>query len=248
MDTHDQSAKNDANQPTPEEWVANGEVGFNSFASMQHALKQPDRATLTPDTVIQLQRTIGNQAVQRLISKQSIQRFIPTYEDLPAMPTDAASSRTFDFITIKLRGRGVEHWWIEIDDNESYGWWPVREATDAGDAAWNHGIVGVPGELNAVSRPSLGGSATRDPHHGHSAPETFHPYAIARSAGYSEDDVRERIRRFARSFRGDYSIVAGPNCHTFIQGLMRSVGLSMGRTTGTDPVVPETSVISAIFD
>ena len=169
MDTHDQSAKNDANQPTPEEWVANGEVGFNSFASMQHALNQPNRATLTPDTILQLQSTIGNQAVQRLIHQHTNQKDLNTIERQTTATSRPTSTRMLSFITIKLKGRGIEHWWIEIDGLESYGWWPVRQPTSTGDAAWNHGVVGVPGELNAVSQPALGGTPITDPHHGHSA-------------------------------------------------------------------------------
>lgn len=122
MDTHDQSAKNDVNPTTSEEWVANGEVDFNSFASMQLALKQPNKATLTPDTILQLQQTIGNQAVQRLVIEQSIQKDFTTINRDPPSSGSARTSRVLNFVTIKLRGRGVEHWWIELDGAESYGW------------------------------------------------------------------------------------------------------------------------------
>jgi hypothetical protein len=208
---------------------------------MQHALKQPNAATLTPQAVIQLQHTIGNQAVQRLLSKHTVQRIsdidIPTAPRTPAAP-DSVQTRQLEFITIKLLGRGIEHWWIEIDGTESYGWWPTRAPSSSDDAAWNHGIVGVPGVLNAVGRSDLDGTATTDPHHGESAPESFHPYTVNRSNGLSDDAIRQRIRNFANSFTGDYRVLIGPNCHTFIADMMESVGLTMGRPTSTEPNIP----------
>jgi hypothetical protein len=182
---------------------------------------------------------VGNQVVQRMIAPQQLQRRVPDFAELPEAPTDRLHRHhQLDFITIKLMGRGVEHWWIEIDEAESYGWWPVREPTSDSDAAWNYGVVGVPGELNAVSRPSMGGTATLDPHHGDSAPESFHPYTSDRSDSLMDDEIRGQIRSFAHRFSGDYRIIGGPNCHTFISDLMQSVGLSMGRSGSSEPIVP----------
>src|SRR5262249_24971962 len=138
----------------------------------------------------------------------------------------ASAPRQLNFITIKMIGSGIDHWWIEIDGSESYGWWPVHQPTTTDEAALNTGLLGVPGELNGVTEHSRA-SATRDPHHGEAATESFHPYLIEPSGRHRTDDqIREEIRRFARSFRGDYRVIGGHNCHTFIQNLMRSVGLS----------------------
>jgi hypothetical protein len=89
-----------------------------------------------------------------------------------------------------------------------------------------------------VGRTDLDGTATTDPHHGESAPESFHPYTINRSNNLGDDQIRQRIRDYANSFTGDYRILVGPNCHTFIQGMMRSVGLSMRRPTNPLPIIP----------
>jgi hypothetical protein len=219
---------------------------FNQLSELPSALtsihrKSADpRRNLTVQELRTLQRTVGNQAVQRMLAGSgSLQRRVMNPDELPSMPSDALHRHhVLDFITIKLIGRGIDHWWIEIDDSESYGWWPVRDAEDAGDAARNFGIAGVAGELNAVSRPALGGTRTRDPHHGDSASESFHPYTIDSSDTYSDDEIKRKIRVFANAFSGDYRILFGPNCHTFITDMMRRVGLSMGNTSGTEPILP----------
>lgn len=51
-----------------EEQVPESMLGLGRFDAMQHAIKNPSKETLTPQTVIQLQRTIGNQAVLRMLA------------------------------------------------------------------------------------------------------------------------------------------------------------------------------------
>lgn len=235
-------SKEDDNQSESNE--QSGDLQTANHTADSHLIRRMtsgQSTSLTPKDVLWLQRTVGNQAVGRLLNERApvsnLQRRWANPDELPSMPTDAVHSHRLNFLTIKLLGYGIDHWWIEIDGSESYGWWPIRDATDAGDAAWSHGIMGVPGELNAVSRPTLGGTATLDPHHGDSAPHTFHPYTTASSDSLTEDEIRQQIRAYARGFSGDYRIIGGPNCHTFISGLMSTVGLSRHRTSGA-PILP----------
>lgn len=160
----------------------------------------------------------------------------PELNDRADEPEPLPSNRHLNFLTIKVRHE-VGHWWIEIDGAESYGWWPTEGVRDRpegfigdlqeGADAFRIAVVGVEGELNT---PREGGTDTRDPHHGHTADEIIHPWTVNSSTDLTDDEIREAIRRFARDYSGDYNWHIGPNCHTFIQEMMRSVGLSTENT------------------
>ena len=132
--------------------------------------------------------------------------------------------RKLDFITVKrnaaLAGRSYGHWWIEIDDVESYGWWPARSVR------LDRLFRGVPGVLNGLGG-SGGGLPTRDPNHGLLADYAFHP-VLTRS--WSDDTVRAAIRTFASSFEGEWRWSTGQcvNCRVFQLLLFDAVGLVDG--------------------
>ncbi|WP_451989959.1 hypothetical protein, partial [Azospirillum argentinense] len=88
------------------------------------------------------------------------------------------------------------HWWFEIDNNESYGWWPVKKPVGAGDT-----FGGTPGELNGQT--NFGGTASRDPHHGDPAEDTFTP-VIPLSDMRTDAQVKDCLRSFARSYHGEW--------------------------------------------
>jgi hypothetical protein len=105
------------------------------------------------------------------------------------------------------------HWWTEIGTTESYGWWPKSEGT-----LWD-AMFGTEGELNAISHPGLGGTPTRDPHHGDTSEESFHP----KCSDQSMDDaaVHQAMRSFAASYRGSWRwSLGGTDCHTFQEKLL----------------------------
>src|SRR6266849_4709214 len=52
------------------------------------------------------------------------------------------------------------HWWIELDGQESYGWWPTPCPM-----GWRGALSGSRGCLNGMDGTG-GGSATRDAYHG----------------------------------------------------------------------------------
>ena len=145
-----------------------------------------------------------------------------------------AVPRQLPFVTVKrnapLTGRSFGHWWIEIDGDESYGWWPARLPVRLRDA-----VRGGPGVLNGVG-VTEDGTATRDPNHGVLADYEFHPVLIV---DRTDNEVREAIRIFARGFTGEWRWSTRPsmNCRLFQLALFDAVGLVDGtgnyRTRGS---------------
>lgn len=144
------------------------------------------------------------------------------------------TARVLSFVTVKrntpLAGRSFGHWWIEIDDEESYGWWPARLPVGLRAA-----IRGVPGVLNGVGVTD-DGTPTRDPNHGQLADHEFHPVLVT---SRTDDDVRDTIRSFAAAFTGEWRWSTRPsiNCRLFQLDLFDAVGLVDGtgnyRTRGS---------------
>lgn len=132
--------------------------------------------------------------------------------------------RTVDFVSVKrnvpLTGRSFGHWWIELDDIESYGWWPGRPVGLVGL------LRGTAGVLNGVGITD-DGNPTRDPHHGLPADYEFHPVLVAAS---TDDEVRDRIRRFAAGFEGTWRWSTRPtmNCRLFQLALFDAADLVDG--------------------
>jgi hypothetical protein len=122
---------------------------------------------------------------------------------------------TLTWITIKhndfsLSGVTLGHYWIEmLDENgnvESYGWFP---GTDNVVKL----VAGAPGIL-----------LSPDQHEGDGATEEFHPIL---TNDLTPDQVRERIRDFANSYRGENWALFTQNCHTFVDELMEYVGIKI---------------------
>lgn len=157
----------------------------------------------------------------------------------PALVTEPP--RILRFVTVKrnvpLTGRSYGHWWVELDDDESYGWWPGR--CPIGLAGIIRGTSGVLNGLGVTSD----GSPTRDPNHGLLADHEFHPVLIAPR---TDDEVRSAIRQFAASFSGGWRWSTRPtmNCRLFQLALMDAAGLIDGtgnyhtRGSGCPALVP----------
>ena len=112
------------------------------------------------------------------------------------------------------------HWWVEMS-NESYGWWPKYHVS-----FWETFTV-VEGELNGQT--SFGGSPTRDPHHGDSAEESFHPTKTAETIDckcMTCEKIVDCIRDFAKSYSGSWSWPWGQNCHSFQEAMMKKCCLA----------------------
>jgi len=109
------------------------------------------------------------------------------------------------------------HHWLEIGSDESYGYWPNNPLRGLGET-----IGGVPGSVN----PSTMGSTapTRDPDHGKSAGEVFHPKIKGGAIDGIDCIVKckeaaDCFRDFAKNYSADtwaYPGIGGKeNCHTF---------------------------------
>lgn len=114
------------------------------------------------------------------------------------------------------------HWWIELDDEESYGWWP--EPCPMG---WKGAMLGSRGCLNGIGT-AAGGTPTRDAYHGEEPDHSFHPTLVADK---TDERVREEIRAYAHRFVGGFRWQwwwlrdGAENCRTFQDGMFAEVGL-----------------------
>lgn len=108
------------------------------------------------------------------------------------------------------------HWWVELDGVESYGWWPARRPVTLVSF-----LFGGRGTLNGARRrpPRV------DPHHGDPGHHRFHPVLVVPKSDWQ---VRRNLRRFARSFRGDWGWSlrrSSANCRSFQFALFDAAGL-----------------------
>lgn len=142
--------------------------------------------------------------------------------------TSYGAPRTLLYVTVKRDNPGWRdlygHWWLEIGD-ESYGWWPrsvplgVREL-----------LTGTTGVLNGMGLLGRSGSWHRDAQHGQAAAHAFHPVL---TAPVSDDDVHERVRRFAHGYAGGWrwswtSRRRHDTCRSFQDELLRAAALQEG--------------------
>ncbi|CAD5370209.1 conserved hypothetical protein [Rubrivivax sp. A210] len=111
------------------------------------------------------------------------------------------------------------HWWVEIDDSESYGWWPASPVGLEGT------LGGVQGVVNMME--GAGGTSTRDPHHGDPGDEEFSPRV---KNGKSAAFIKQSMRDFVAGFETNYgSVWRWPmkyNCHSFQEQMMSDTNLS----------------------
>lgn len=115
------------------------------------------------------------------------------------------------------------HWWVELDGEESYGWWPTPCPM-----GWKGAMLGSRGCLNGIGTAN-GGTPTRDAYHGEEPDHWFHPTLLVEK---TDEQVRADIRAFAQRFVGGFRWqwwwLRGPaeNCRTFQDDLFKHVGLS----------------------
>jgi hypothetical protein len=114
------------------------------------------------------------------------------------------------------------HWWIELDGEESYGWWP-----SPCPMGWRGAMLGSGGCLNGIDG-DIGGTPTRDAYHGEEPDHWFHPTLVVPK---SDDQVRAEIRAFAHSYVGGFRWQwwwlrePAENCRTFQDEMFEAVGL-----------------------
>jgi hypothetical protein len=102
------------------------------------------------------------------------------------------------------------HWWTEISQEESYGWYPKYDP-QVGIGPID-ALRGVEGELNGQT--CCNGTPTQDPCHGDNADQEFNPvYAGTKT----DEELRDDARGFANGYSGEWrwTFGAGQNCRTF---------------------------------
>ena len=151
----------------------------------------------------------------------------------PGAPPDAlttyAAPRSLLYITVKRDNTSWRtlygHWWLELDEQESYGWWPATVPLRVRDL-----VRGTDGVLNGVGLLGMTGSWSRDPNHGQPAAHAFHPVL---EVATSDDQVRQDIRRFAHGYRTRWrwhwsAHRSAGTCRGFQDDLFAAVGLADG--------------------
>lgn len=112
------------------------------------------------------------------------------------------------------------HWWIEIGESESYGWWP------ADHVGVSDTLFGTEGVLNGGD--VYGGSLTEDPHGKiHDRSDGVTAYQVYASPGYTAEQYKQQIRDFANSYSGSWSWPFGQNCHSFQNTMNRTLGFTL---------------------
>ena len=148
-----------------------------------------------------------------------------------AHPSDVVYGvpRTLLFVTVKRDNTSWRslygHWWVEVDSEHSYGWWPATVPLRALDL-----LRGAPGVLNGVGLLGLGGSWERDPHHGQVAVHVFHPVLVE---AVSDEEVRRRLADFAHGYRTRWrwhwsASRSSGTCRAFQDELLAAAGLREG--------------------
>ena len=148
-------------------------------------------------------------------------------KSMPDTPEDAdAVPRVLTWAVVKRIDPRMPntwgHWWIELDGEESYGWWPTPCPM-----GWRGAIFGSRGCLNGIDA-GTDGTAKRDAYHGDESDHWFHPTLVVAK---TDDQLRADIRAFAHGYAGGFRWqwwwLKGPaqNCRTFQDELFEAVGL-----------------------
>lgn len=146
------------------------------------------------------------------------------------LPTTYGAPRTLLYVAVKRDNTSWRslygHWWLEVDERESYGWWPAMVPLAVGDL-----LRGTSGILNAVGLLGLKGTWYRDPNHGQPAMHIFHPVL---TTVQTDEQVRTEVRRFAHGYCARWrwhwnAERASGTCRSFQDDLFAAVGLVEGR-------------------
>ena len=143
------------------------------------------------------------------------------------VPTTYGAPRTLLYVRVKRDNTSWRslygHWWLELDEGESYGWWPAAVPLRAVDL-----LRGTGGILNGIGLLGLQGTWYRDPNHGLEAMHAFHP---ALTLAKPDEQVRREIRSFAHGYRARWrwhwtSKRSSGTCRAFQDELLAAVGLA----------------------
>ena len=118
------------------------------------------------------------------------------------------------------RRREYGHWWLEVGESESYGFWP--DAPVGGVVQTLRGVSGAVNARNFCPNPR------RDRHHGDRG-AGIHEFDVWAPDGVDEVDLLVRARAFADGFLARWAWPATPltgeNCHSFQEKLLKALSL-----------------------
>jgi hypothetical protein len=147
----------------------------------------------------------------------------------PDPVTTYGGPRSLLYLTVKRDNTSWRtlygHWWVELNDEESYGWWPASVPLRIRDL-----VRGTDGVLNGVGLLGMNGTWLRDPNHGQPAAHAFHPIL---QVVKSDEQVRHDVRRFAHRYRSRWrwhwsAQRSAGTCRGFQDDLFAAVGLADG--------------------
>ena len=118
--------------------------------------------------------------------------------------------------------REYGHWWIEVGQDESYGFWPEKPVGGLLDM-----LLGVPG---AVNPPDFSPSPRRDLHHGEQSSDgQLAEFDVWVPMSTDLTTLLPKVRDFAKQFVAKWAWPAtrwtGENCHTFQEKLLKRFNL-----------------------
>ncbi|MFI8416560.1 hypothetical protein ACQKDS_08910 [Serratia sp. NPDC078593] len=115
------------------------------------------------------------------------------------------------------------HSWVELGEDESYGWWP----------AWPKNrflfigmLFGVPGDLNG--QRILCGTPTKDPHHRDRSPGVI-VYDLYCNDRRTAEEIKNQIRHSVQHHQGAWRWPFGLCCHSFQQKMFKDLNLIVRR-------------------
>lgn len=172
---------------------------------------------------------MNSRRVQRALLAPRPTSPAPQSTPAPDVVTSYGAPRSLLYMTVKRDNTSWRtlygHWWVELDEQESYGWWPVTVPLRMRDL-----VRGTDGVLNGVGLFGLEGSWFRDPNHGHPATHAFHPTL---EVVKPDEQVRLDVRRFAHGYRTRWrwhwsARRSAGTCRGFQDDLFTAVGLADG--------------------
>ncbi|WP_299999697.1 DUF6156 family protein [uncultured Cedecea sp.] len=113
------------------------------------------------------------------------------------------------------------HSWIELGENESYGWWPNWPA---GCHVLKGMLLGVPGDLNGQS--ILCGTSKIDPHH-HDRSKGVVIFDLYRNDYRTSEEIKKEIRNYVKCHEGKWQWPLGLCCHSFQRKMLKDLNLKI---------------------
>lgn len=111
------------------------------------------------------------------------------------------------------------HSWIELGEDESYGWWPNWPSNRL---LFMGMLFGVPGDLNGQN--TLCGTPTKDPHHCDRS-RGVKIFDLYTNDDRTSDEIKKQIRNYVNNHSGAWSWPLGLCCHSFQKKMLKELNI-----------------------